>query len=1298
MHITALIGDYTYSRPFAEVARELKDTFNGEVELTSYFCVRHQAFSQEKLKTMEESISRSEILLLCMVFDQAVLAIIKKYTNTGKTLLILASEGEGMKMARLGRFCVGDLIDSFTDSKIAKVFSVLRGLAGRNSSREVRTLLTMADNILKVLRFGKWKDAYNYVQAWKYFFNGGKENIRNLFLSILAEYYQFSVTYKPPSSIPDSYIAHPRSQKLFTSAHEYLAWYDLPQWMPTGNGKKKPMVGILFYNQRYQSNDTADLNAVIDTLEARGIGVMPLISVGTEKTKMFKEFFMTDNGPRIEALISFLFFRLEGGPLGGDYETFEQLCKQMNIPIINYIYSGYSTQEEWREHQEGLYPMETTLAIALPELDGQIEGIFVAAHQDLSKGKELVRVVSPIEERVEKAVNRTHNWLKLKYKPNQDKKVAFVLFNYPPGKDTLGSAGNLDTFESLIQLLDRMRDEGYTVSGYPKTRHEFIRLITKKNLVNQSNWTSVAKVQVNSFKIPRAQYQQWFADLPASCQKDMRQTWGEPPGLIMADEHYLYVPGIQFGNIFIGFQPARGIHSDPSKTYHDSALPPHHQYVAFYRWLEQVFQADVLVHFGTHGTLEFLPGKQVALSERCFPDYLIGNLPHVYFYTCSNPSEAMIAKRRSYAVLVSYMTPPMIVSDLYGKFAELETDIHNYYYMQEQSPAQATALTQGILEKAKENNLIDIEAQDLDINSLYTSLNEMKGSMMTKGVHVMGRSLTGDELVDYVLGIVRFDRGDIHSLHRSLCSGYGVDWDEARQNPSRIMKDGKVLGVLCDEINAQARALLCDVVKEKADIKKAIKRRGAQKLSGENSKRLIETLEFAQERAQNLEQNQEIERMVQALNVEFIPPGMGGDPIRSPNVIPSGRNTYQFNPDLIPTQLACDRGIVIANQVIENYQKENAGRLPETAAVILWGFETMKTQGETVGEIFHLIGVRPKRTGLGTFVGAVPVPLEELGRPRLDCMVEICGIFRDTFPVLVRYIDRAFRMVAALNEPEDKNFVRKHARAIQQSLEHGGMSRDKAESLSRARVFGPSASTYGTSVTDLIETSEWENDDQIGDLHIAKMAHVYGDIYHAFTSESAFREVLDTVDVVSQVRNSEEYGVADLDHYYEFLGGLSKSVEVVKKARAQHSGEKWRKPLILVADSTRDNIKTMDIKKTIDYEVRTKLLNPQWMKGQMESGYRGVKNLGKRVEHLLGWQATAGSVDNWVWSDVAGTYLFDEAVRTQMMQENIWAVEDQLKRLMEAYQRGMWNATDEEIEKLKQIYLEIEAEIEEQEE
>ncbi len=1300
MQITAIIGNYTYSKPLAEVAEILKKRFKGKVSMVNHFSIRHQAFSTKQLEEMEEDVKKSDIIFLAMVFDEAVLKILEKYSQTGKTYLITASVGEGMKLARLGNFCVGEVISSFADSKVAKVFKLLKGLSGKSSSMEVRKMLSMADSILKILRFGKWKDAYNYVHAWKYFFHGGRENILNMFLLILSEYHGFDIQYEPPKEIPGSYIVHPRSDTVFTSVEDYLKWYDLPYWMDTNGTKKKkrPLVGILCYGDRYQNDDIRDLDAVIDKLEKKGIGVVPAMSSGAENFKSMKSFFSNNGSTRVDAIISLIYFRIEGGPLGGDYQAFERVCKQMNIPLINYVSMGYSTLDEWRERDEGMYPMETNLCTILPELDGQIEGVLIAGGEEPpKKGRNMVRVMTPVEERVDHAVARTANWLKLKFKANKDKKVAFIMFNYPPGKDTLGSAGNLDTFESIIGLLDRMREEGYTVSGYPRTRHEFIRLITKKNLVNQSNWTALSKVKENSFAVSLKDYEEWFAELPEKCREEMVESWGDPPGSLMADEENLFVPGLQFGNIFIGFQPARGVHADPSKSYHDTALPPHHQYFAFYRFVEKVFQADVLVHFGTHGTLEFLPGKHVALSESCFPDIFMGAMPHLYLYTCSNPSEAMLAKRRTYAALVDYMTPPMMVSDLYGTFAEMETDIHNYYHFVKQSPARAKELKEKILNDAKENNLIDIEAEDVDINKLYNDLSEMKGSMMTKGVHVMGKSLAGDELVDYVLGIVRFDRGEISSLHKSLASNHGLDWEDIRKNPSKVVNGRQLAGVVCDQINQEARSLLSEILISKSPVKKAIKKKVPSKLNKETTSKLTGTLEFAVELGAKLEKNQEIEHMISALNAEYIPPGLGGNPIRSPGVIPTGRNTYQFNPDLIPTPLACRRGEEVARQVIECYQKENEGRFPETVAVVLWGFETMKTQGETIGEIFHLLGIRPKRSGLNDMVGLEPISLEELGRPRLDVAVEICGIFRDTFPVVLRYLDRAFRLAASLDETDDKNFVKKHAKVIQKALEKEGIPREQAEQLSMARVFGPSASNYGTNVTDLIETSEWENAEQIADLHLAKMSHLYGDAYHAESSLSTFREVLDTVDVVAQVRDNEEYGVADLDHYYEFLGGLSNSVETVRKSKS--SSSRKAKPVVLVADSTKDKIKTMDIKKTIDYEVRTKLLNPNWMKGQMESGYKGVKNLSNRIEHLVGWQATtSGSVDNWVWSEMADKYVFNEEVRKQMMQENIWAVEDQLKRLMEAYQRGMWDATDEEIEKLKQIYLELESEIEELEE
>ncbi|OGL39727.1 MAG: magnesium chelatase subunit H [Candidatus Schekmanbacteria bacterium RIFCSPHIGHO2_02_FULL_38_11] len=1296
MHITAIVGDYTFSKSFSDASDKLKEMFKGEVELTYQFCLRHQPFSKKQLDQMEENVSKADVIIVNMVFDDVVLAILEKYHNKEKSFIVLASVPRGIKLTKLGKFKLGELVDAVAESKIMKVLSVLKGLmVSSKSPMEVRKLLEISDVFLKVLRFGKWKDAGNYVRLWKYFYKGGRENIINMLYFIMAEYYGYKVSYKDPVEVPPTAIYHPKAQDFFLSLDEYLKWYDKTNLVKNNGWKKRPLIGILFYLQRYQSEDIKDLNMVIEKLEEKGVRVVTVLSEGSENVRNIKRHFINEKGPTVDAIISFLFFRIEGGPLGGDYEGFVNLCKKMNIPFIHYLCMGYTTIDEWKEKPEGMAPLETTITVILPELDGLIEGLLVAGHRDISTGKNIVRIMEPIEDRVDKAVARTVNWIKLRHKQNKDKKVAIVLFNYPPGKDNLGSAGNLDTFESIIRLLDKMKDDGYVVSGYPRTRHEFIRLVTKKNIINQSNWTALQKVKENSFKVSLDDYKKWFENVPKSCQDEMIGAWGDPPGKIMCDDKNIFVPGIAFGNVFVGFQPPRGYFEDPSKTYHDQAIVPHHQYLAFYRWIEDTFRADAILHFGTHGTLEFLPGKHVAMSKTCYPDILIGNLPNLYFYTCSNPSESSIAKRRIYATTVDYMTPPMIISDLYGKYAELEMDIHNFFQQKEQSPAQAKKIKEGILDKAKEANMVDVEAADVDINKLYDSLNEMKGSMMTKGVHVLGDSLNGEELINYVLGVVRFDRGDMVSLHKMIAASRGIDWDEARTTPSKITKGGKLMGAVLDEIDKDARSILSLVIQNNSPVKKLIKKNVKFKLKTEHAEEFEKTLEFAKTFAKSLSSNKEGEALIEAMKGSYIPPGLGGDPIRSPSVVPTGRNIYQFNPDLIPTPLACERGEAIADQVIENYKAENDNNLPETVAVILWGFETMKTQGETVAEIFRLLGVKPRWSGVGGFVGVSPIPLKELGRPRVDVVVEICGIFRDTFPLLLRMIDRAFKIVASLDEPSGQNFMRKHSLEIQKVLEGKGVPKEQAESLAQARIFGPSSSNYGTDVTQIIETSEWEDESQIADLHISKMAHIYGDKFHAFSSVDTFKEVLDKVDVVAQVRSSEEYGMADLDHYYEFLGGLSKSVETVRK---KNPGRGKTMPTILVADSTRDKIKTKSIRSTLDYEAKTKLLNPEWIKGQIDSGYKGIRNIGQRVEHLLGWSVTAGSVDNWVWSGVAEKYMFDDEVRKKMMQENIWAVEHSLNRLMEAYNRGKWEASPEELEKLKQIYLEIESQIEEQEE
>jgi cobaltochelatase CobN len=1293
IQFTCVVGNPAFSSSLAYAAKELDRRFKGEVALVYFLYSRRQRLPEQQTKRLEENIKRADVILTSMVFEGQPLDLIRKF-GSGKTVIVLSGTPQALALTRLGKFNFSQFLESAKRSRVTRALGFLRKIvASTETRREVRTLLDHLDTPLKILRFGKWKDAGNYLKIFKYSVNRGDENFLNLFLFVLKEYFDYNISYKEPRVVPAEFCYHPKASSTFDSTADYLKWYrNLPS---EGNGNR-PLVGLLTSHDQVIVNDYDDVKMLIEQLEKKGVGVLPITCNATNAFKAIQEYFVKDHRSLIDAMVSLLNFRLEGGPLGGDYEACLAFCQQMNVPLIKHLTLGFTSFEEWRRSPSGLTPIETTLSLCLPELDGLIEGRIISAKKDEGTRDRPVKVSVPINERIERASTRVANWVALRKKKNAEKKIAFILYNYPPGKDRVGNAASLSTPESLIAILDQMQKQDYNVHGFPRTRHEFIRLITKKNLLNQANWATLAKVKKHCIRVPKDKYFSWFKEIPLESQERMVSEWGDPPGSIMADEEHLFIPGLSFGNIFVGFQPARGYHEDTSKITHDQALPPHHQYLAFYRWVEREFEADAVVHVGTHGTLEFLPGKQMAMAETCYPDMLIGGLVNIYIYLASGIAEGMIARRRTSAALLNHMTPPLVTSRLYERLLELEGEIQNYYPLKESSPGRAEQALGNILAMAKEQNLVELEAETVNVDQLYSDIFDMKGNLLPKGNHILGRCLKDEELEDYIVGILRYDRASINSVPKILGRARGIDWDEGRLNPSTVTRNGVLMGVALEQIEQQARAVIRQSLKTEAPPKKWVKKYVSTGLSKDDLKTLEASLSYGRQLAGMLKQNREIDELLRYLSGEFISPGVGGDPVRDPNVIPTGRNMYQFNPELIPTPLACERGAMVADQVLQSYQEMNkTPGYPETVGVVLWGLETMRTQGETVGEIMSLIGVKPIRSNIGQIVGIAPVPLKELERPRLDVLVEISGIFRDTLPEMLKLLDRAFRMVASLPEPEEQNYIKKHCRNIKEALVKKGMGAEEAEALTRSRIFGPSREKYATDVTNLIETSEWENEEEISNMHLSNMSHIYGDTFHGDSNVSTFEEVLNTVDIVSQVRDTDERGITDLDHYYEFLGGLSRAAETVRRSRSSKGAAKV---ITVVPDTTRKRIETRDIQSQVKLEARTRLLNPQWSRAMVESGYQGVTDINDRLQNLLGWSATTQAVDSWVYSQVAERYLFDEEMRKKMMLENIWSVEDSLKRLMEAYQRGIWDATDEEIDKLKKIYLELESEIEEREE
>ena len=601
-----------------------------------------------------------------------------------------------------------------------------------------------------------------------------------------------------------------------------------------------------------------------------------------------------------------------------------------------------------------------------------------------------------------------------------------------------------------------------------------------------------------------------------------------------------------------------------------------------------------------------MKGKECGLSSKCWPDILISSMPHIYVYHVTNVSEATIAKRRSYATLLSYNSPPYTSAGLYDEYARLEELIEDF--RAEKNVAKAEAI------KAKIFELAEKLGTEKDIEKLEGRIYEYKRSIIPKGPHVLGRRYEANELKDFVLLLSRYDRGEIKSLHRIIAERKGLKFEEIAGDP-KIMR----------EIDEEAKRIVEEF------------------FSGKTRKEFEKTLDFCKKVADNFSNNtMELENLIKALNGEYIEPSVGGDAIRNPEVLPTGRNLYQFDPLRIPTEAAVERGKRAAKEIIERHLRKY-GKYPESVALVLWGFETAQTFGETVSQIFELLGVELIHKTAWEKELKVK-SLEELRRPRIDVVVTICGFFREMFPNLIELIDRAVRLVSELEEPESLNFVKKHS----------------TELKSQRRIFGPMATEYGTRMLQLVEDSVWQKESDLANAYLSSMCYAYGKDVHSVEARELFEGLLKTVDVVTQVRSSVDYEITDLDHYYEFFGGLSKAVELVKGEKAE----------MVIVDSTREIAKVESIRDSIERGTITRTLNPKWIEEMLKHGFNGVQKIADRIEYLLGLSATTNAVDTKLWDKIAERFVLNEQLFNRLKEMNAYATREMLERLLEAEKRG----------------------------
>ena len=660
------------------------------------------------------------------------------------------------------------------------------------------------------------------------------------------------------------------------------------------------------------------------------------------------------------------------------------------------------------------------------------------------------------------------------------------------------------------------------------------------------------------------------------------------------------------------------------------------------------------------------------MSANCFPDILIGNMPHLYIYHVLNTSESTIAKRRLYGTMISYNSPPYTTSDLYEDYAELQDLIDEYHEAMLEDRLRSEKVKAKILDKAKE-----LKFEGDSIEKIHEELYEMKRSIIPKGLHILGQRYEKEDLKKFTEFILRYDREGIKSINRIVAESMGIDYDLALRNKDKYASQ-------LDKIDKKCADIVDCCIEE--SIESVVRKSNAESEQREDMKK---TLAFGIEVAENYADNStELQSCLRGLNKEFIEPALGGDVVRTPEVLPTGRNINQFDPNKIPTSTASERGAEIAENTIKRYLGKD-GNYPESVGIVLWGFETTKTGGESIGQILHYLGVKiVKETG-SWYPKLEIIPLEELGRPRIDCLLNICGFFRDMFPNLIQLLNHAFTLVSSLEEPIEMNYVRKHSlenlEMLKTEIEKGEIDEKTANKIACGRIYGPKAGEYATRMRLLVEDSIWKGEKDLAEVYIQSMNHLYVENIHAQKRDSLFRKNLAKIDLVSQIRDSHDYEIVDLDHYYEFFGGLSKAVETVKGEKAA----------MMISDTTKEVVKTEDVGDVIVRGTRTRLLNPKWIDGMLEHEYHGAQHIADRVENTLGLAATTNAVPNWIWSSIAERFVFDEEIRRRLEENNKFAALEIMEKLFEAEKRGYWKATEEEMEKMRRAYLEMEGDMEE---
>ncbi len=1215
----------------AERARKgLEDELPGLV--VSLHAAAEWADDPEALARCHAAIAEGDIILASMLFMedhiQAVLPALQARRDHCDAMIGFMSAGEVIKLTRLGRFSM--------DGTPGGPLALLRRLAGGKKKKPGQGMgsagaqqMAVLRRIPQILRFipGKAQDVRAYFLTLQYWLAGSDENVANLMRYLIDRYADGSRrslrgALKPqrPTDYPEVGVYHPRMAGRIAAHPDRLP---TPAAADGGRAAPHGRVGLLVMRSYVLAGDTGHYDGVIAALEARGLAVVPAFASGLDARPAVEAFFTQSGRATVDAIVSLTGFSLVGGPAYNDAKAAEEMLAALDVPYLSAHAVEFQSLEQWQASERGLMPVESTMMVAIPELDGATGPLVYGGRSALPTTGDARDMRADLE-RADVLADRVARLIALRRSERAARKLALVVFNFPPNAGATGTAAYLSVFKSVFNTLVGLKEAGYTVELPADADDLRQRLLTG----NAAQFGADANVHARIPVDDHVRRERHLAEIEAQ--------WGPAPGRHLTDGSALLVLGVQLGNILVAVQPGFGYEGDPMRLLFERGFSPTHAFSAFYRYLREDFAAHAVLHYGTHGALEFMPGKQTGLAGSCWPDRLIGDVPNYYLYAANNPSEGTIAKRRAAATLISYLTPPLAQAGLYRGLVDLKSSIDRWRRLPpEASETERTGLATLIQSQAATVELAEAEPlwpadeAEARIAELSAKMLELEYTLIPHGLHVVGATPTDQERADLLEALSE-------SLNGARTERSVLEAVVAGTAPEAALKQ---VGLDRDEAAVAGLRVLAD-----AD-------------------RLIAT-------------DHELPAIVHALDGRFVRPAPGGDLVRTPAILPTGRNLHGFDPFRMPSAYAIKDGTAQAARLLERHLAAG-NALPESVAFVLWGTDNLKSEGGPIAQVMALIGATPRFDSYGRLAGADLIPLETLGRPRIDVVVTLSGIFRDLLPLQTRMLAEAAYLAASADEPIEQNFVKKHALAT--------MAADGCDLETAAlRVFSNAEGAYGSNVNYLVDSGAWENEDELAEAYTRRKCFAYGRAGRPVQQETLLRGMLAGVDLAYQNLESVELGVTTVDHYFDTLGGISRSV---KRATGGDVP-------VYIGDQTRGDGTVRTLAEQVALETRTRMLNPKWYEGMLEHGYEGVRQIEAHVTNTMGWSATTGQVASWVYQQLSETYVLDPEMRERMAKLNPTASARVANRLIEAHERKYWTPDEATLEALRRAGEELEDRVE----